>query len=127
METSEKFKYEYDETRGILFKYYYFDISLKDIEDSWYYAFENDIIPQGTRSFILDYRGAHLNMVPDETSKIAEFFKQHLEIFAGAKIAIIMEKPSQFIFPILVQMKDEGYISKPFSTMEAAIEWLSFW
>ncbi|MBN2523895.1 MAG: hypothetical protein JXB24_11525 [Bacteroidales bacterium] len=121
---NEKFKFEFDRSTGILFKYYYGKITIEDITSSWVYAFANNIIPKEVRGFILDYRNANFDFDIKEHIKIVEFYKKHLDVFGDLKIAIITEKPKDIIIPMMVETKDEGYYSKPFSTIEAAIAWV---
>ncbi len=126
MSAVEKFKYKFDKQNQILFKYYFGDITIEDLKESWLYAFKKKIIPKGTKSFILDYRESNLHISPHDAHLIAEFYREHLDVFAGSKIAIIVEQPVQIVVPMLVQSQDKGYISRPFTTIEAAIEWLTF-
>lgn len=120
----EQFRIEYDEQTGILFKYYYGPVSIQIIESSWLFAFENKLIPDKVKGFILDYRGGTFNLKTEEYIKIANFYKQYLEIFGNYKIAIITQRPKDVVIPILVEREDEGYSSKPFYSPEAAIEWI---
>ena len=55
---------------------------------------------------------------------ISDYYKNHLDIFYKRKIAIITENPKDIVVPYLVQKKDEGYLSNPFSTIEGAVEWI---
>ncbi|WP_166962433.1 hypothetical protein [Yeosuana marina] len=121
---NEKFKYQFDSSLGILFKYYYGMITIDDIESSWEYAFENGLIPKETKGFILDYRHSNFKMKIEEHTEIVAFYKKNLDIFGGFKIAILTEDPKDIVFPILVKTEDEGYSSAPFSTLEAAIAWV---
>ncbi len=121
---NEKFKYQFDSSLGILFKYYYGMITIDDIESSWEYAFENDLIPKETKGFILDYRNSNFKMKIEENAEIVAFYKKNLDIFGGFKIAILTEEPQDIVIPILVKTEDEGYSSAPFSTLEAAIAWV---
>jgi hypothetical protein len=120
----EKFKYEYDPSTRILFKFYYGIISINDIESSWIYAFENQIIPEDVAGFVLDYRNAAFEISRSEYMAIPEFYKKHLSVFGNKKIAIITENPRDIVIPLLVEREDEGYLSKPFSTRDAAIHWV---
>jgi hypothetical protein len=120
----KKFKYQFDSSLGILFKYYSGLINIEDIESSWEYAFENGLIPKEVKGFILDYRNSNFNIKIEEHAAIADFYKKHLDIFGNFKIAILTEAYRDIVIPILVETKDEGYSSKPFSTLEAAIEWV---
>ncbi|MDA3928671.1 MAG: hypothetical protein PF541_06895 [Prolixibacteraceae bacterium] len=119
-----KFKYQFDNSLGILFKTYYGSITIDDIESSWKYAFENGLIPKEKKGFILDYRNSNFNIKIEEHIAIAYFYKKHIDIFGNYKIAIITHDPKDIVVPILVESQDDGYRSKPFSTLEAAIEWV---
>ncbi len=121
---SIKFRYEFDHSTGILYKYYYGPITIGDLTSSWEYAFENNLIPEEVKGFILDYRSANFKIDVEAHSEIADFYKKHLEVFGNFKIAIITEEPRDVVIPILVENKDEGYSSRPFSTLEAAIKWV---
>lgn len=120
----DKFKYHFDSTSGILFKTYYGLISIEDIESSWEYAFKNDLIPNEKKGFILDYRESGFDITPKQSTAIADFYKKHLDVFGGYRIAILIEKPNDIVIPTLVELQDEGYSSKPFSTLKAAINWV---
>ena len=60
----------------------------------------------------------------EEHAEIANFYKKHIDIFGNFKIAIVTEEPKDIVIPILVESLDEGYTSCPFSTLEAAINWV---
>ncbi len=120
-----KFLYAYDEELKVLFKYYYGVISLDDIRESWEHAFTHGLIPSGTKSFILDYREASFNLAIADTHGIAAFYRDNLKYFRDARIAIITQRPDQVVIPTLVEQLDDGYASRPFYTMEAAIAWVT--
>lgn len=120
----KNFTFQFSNSLGIFFKYYYGDITLEDIKNSWEYIIHNQAIPEETKGFILDYRGAVLNIPPIQSAEIANFYKSHLEIFGGLKIAILTDKPKNVVISVLVESKNEGYQSRPFSTMQAAIAWV---
>lgn len=120
----ENFTFQFDSSLGIFFKYYFGPITLEDIGDSWEHVIKNQLIPEGTRGFVLDYRNAEINIPPARHTHIADFYKNHLEIFNNTKIAILTDNPKNVVISILVESKDEGYKSRPFSTMESAIRWV---
>lgn len=120
----DKFKYHFDSTLGILFKTYYGLISIEDIESSWEYAFKNGLIPKDKKGFIVDYRESGFNITPKQSTAISDFYKKHIDIFGGYRIAVLTENPKDIVIPTLVEMQDEGYNSKPFSTLRAAIDWV---
>ena len=120
----EKVKYKFDDSTGILYKYYFGTITLDDIFTSWNDAISNNIIPKDTKGFILDYTKANFDLEFDELDKIPEYYKQHLDIFRNKKIAILTQSVRDIVYPILVEKKDSGCSSRPFYTLEAAIEWV---
>jgi hypothetical protein len=120
----KNFKYQCDSSLGILFKYYYGLISIEDIESSWEYAFENGLIPKEAKGFILDYRNSNFNMKIEDHALIVEFYKKHLDVFGNLKIAILTEGSKDIVIPMLVSKEDDGYSSRPFYSLEAAIVWV---
>lgn len=120
----KKFSYYFDEGRGILFKTYYGAITIEDINSSWEFAFREGLIPHKMKGFVLDYRSANFDVEPERHAEIAAFYKRHIDVFGGYKIAIVTEAPRDIVIPVLVEMHDEGYHSRPFSTMEAAVSWV---
>lgn len=120
----EKFSFQFSSSLGIFFKHYYGKISLEDINSSWEYIMENQFIPPDTKGFILDYRDAVIDIPPNKSTGIADFYKSHLEIFGGARIAILTDNPKNVVISYLVNSVDVGYQSKPFSTMHAATAWV---
>lgn len=119
-----KFKYKFDESTGILYKYYFGTITLDDIFSSWDKAISEKLIPTNTKGFILDYTKANFDIELNEVDKIPEYYRKHLDIFGNKKVAIITQTPESIIYPIMVEKKDSGYSSHPFYTLEAAIEWV---
>lgn len=120
----ERFKYMFDRSTGILYKYYYGSIIFDDIFSSWDFAIENNVIPKETKGFILDYRDATLGNLLKEYWRISDYYKKNLDIFGNKKIAIITQRPKDSVVPALVETKDEGYSSRPFFSTEAAVEWI---
>lgn len=119
-----KFAYHFDSSTGIQFKTYYGSITIEDIESSWEYAFANNLLNPERKGFILDYLNSSFCIDLDRYTAISNFYKKHLDVFGNFKIAILIASPKDIIIPVLVEYQDDGYCSKPFSTLEAAIEWV---
>lgn len=120
----KKFTYRFSPQLGIFFKHYFGKIVIEDITSSWDYLIKNHFIPPETKGFVLDYRNAVMDIRTEQHTAIDNYYKNHLEVFKGLKIAILTENPQNVVITILVESKGEGYHSKPFSTMEAAIAWV---
>ena len=120
----EKFEYNYDDASGILYKSYFGPVTLEDITSSWEHALRHKLIPPGTKRFIVDFRQAAMNLEIDEHQGIVDFYRNHLEVFGEARVAVLVENPRDMVLPVLVNTKDEGYHSRPFTTLEGALRWL---
>jgi len=120
----DKYKYNFDHSTGILYKFYYGPITLEEIYSSWDYAIANNLIPQNTKGFILDYREAYFDIDLFEYPKIADYYRRHINIFKNQKIAIVTGSVKDIAIPSLVSTKDDGYQSKVLVTLESAIEWI---
>lgn len=118
------YKFELHSELNILYKYYYGPISLENIFSSWEHAFDTNIIPKDIKGFILDFRKSNFDFKVERFIDISNFYKEHIDIFKGAKIALITVDPTDLVVPILFKTKEEGYLSQPFSTEQAAIEWI---
>jgi len=118
------FSFSFDKKTKILYKTYFDGITVNDITSSWLYAFEKKLIPKETKGFIVDYRSSSMNFDPEMHTEIAKFYQQNIHVFGNQKVAVLTEKPKDVVISILVKEMDRGYESKPFSTMEAAVDWI---
>ena len=101
----EKFKFVFDRSTGILYKYYFGPITYEDIFSSWDYGISNNLIPKETKGFIVDYRKASFEIILDEYWRISDYFKKHLDIFGNKRIGVITQKPKDAVVPSLVESK----------------------
>ncbi len=119
-------KFDFDLQNRILFKYYYGDIWMETIINTWKEALAEEIIPNNTVGFIIDYRKANICFNPERHAEVPDFYQANLDVFGNKRIAFVTDNPRDIVYPILFQSKDRGYTSQPFSTMEAAIRWVQF-
>lgn len=118
----EKFKYEYKDS--IVFKSYFGLITVNDVKKSWLDAFEKKLFPEKNIGFVLDYRAAHFDIEPGRHIEIPKFYREHPDVFENKRIAVVTEKPEDVVYPMLIRLQDRDYESRPFSTMNAAINWV---
>jgi hypothetical protein len=121
---NEKVKIGFDRSRGIFFKWYSVDITLDDIFASWEYIIQNNLIDRNVKGFVLDYTKVDIKISASVAAAITNFYNSHLDTFKGEKIGLIMNKPKQLIFPMLVASSNPQYYPEPFMTEEAAIRWI---
>ena len=117
-------EYKFDESTGIMYKYYHGDVTLEVIISSWEYAIDNNVIPRKVKGFILDCRDANLKKKISETSGMSDFFNKHRDIFRNLKVAIITEKPDQVVIPMVIESEGVEFFPRPFFTEYAAVKWI---
>ncbi|MBL6447079.1 hypothetical protein JMN32_12225 [Fulvivirga sp. 29W222] len=122
----KKITHWYDTEFSIFYKYYYGDIEYKDLVSDWTQLINEGKIPQGVKKFILDYRKADLLAPPHMAIDIANFYKENIDCFLNARVALIMQKPDQVVLPILANQECQEVLKfKPFYTLEAAFNWVN--
>lgn len=116
--------YWYDKKNGVFYKVQKGEVCFEDMIDSWNDIIGKNKIPDNTNKFILDYLQARHNISTDEIAKIIKFYRAYNHVFENAKIAFITNDPDQTTLPILINNEIASISFKPFSTKEAAINWL---
>ena len=115
-----------DKQGRILSMHYTGTISVRDMENFWIEAISKELIKSDVKGFILDCGEAIFEIEEDETSLLTNFFRKNISIFHQKKFAYITKNPNQVIVPILLQEEEDNYESRPFSTKEAALDWLLY-
>jgi len=120
-----KFAFNFDATDHIFYKYYTGMVSFSDFVSSWQYIISNKFLPSDAKGILLDYRKAIILSPIDEALKVSDYFSVNGNIFQHKKIAFVTQTPEQIILPILIQEHNETNQSRPFSTVEAAVRWIT--
>lgn len=108
----------------VLYKSFKGTITARDFELQWQLAIDNNVISSDILGFIIDCRHAVFKIDAEETSIITKIFRDNPNVFRNKKLAYITRLPEQIILPILLQEHDYNYQTKPFSTKEAALNWI---
>lgn len=115
-------KYQYH-SESILIRKFIGPIDIIDITDSWDYLIKNDLLNETHKGVINDIRDAELNMDVHSFDKLLNYLKKQ-EIFRRIKLAVVCDTPGKIIFPILGNTQNPDLKIKPFSTIEAAADWI---
>ena len=115
---------EFREDSKIFYKKYFGDVTLDLLKNSWLEMVKNNQIPVCLRGAIIDYTNAHLNVEISGADAIVKFYNEHLPILMTVKVAIVVGSPHDVVIPILISQKLKGKFSKPFSSIDAAEEWI---
>lgn len=115
-------KYQYH-SEHILIRKFHDSIDIQDITDSWDYLIQNNMLNHTHKGVINDIRDADLNMNIYSFNTLLNFLKAN-ELFHELKLAVVCDTPGKIIFPILGDSLNTDLNIKPFSTTEAAAEWI---
>lgn len=107
----------------ILYRKFEGEVSFSDIYESWLYLLENNYLVN-ILGIINDFRDASLHMNLDNLQELMDLFGNNKAVFNNIKIAVIMEKPENFVLPIYAELNYIDFKIKAFCTQEAAINWI---
>lgn len=120
-----KVSFDFDPDEQIFYKVHFGIITISDIIKSWNIAFDQKVIPEGTKRFVLDFRGAHFDIDVNEIHQISNFYEAK-SAFRQARIAVLTVDPKDFVIPILVQSYNASLSTRPFSTLKEATKWVLY-
>lgn len=109
---------------SILIRKFIGKVSIKDIIDSWEYLHENKLIDKKIKGVINNLSGCELIMDMENFKTLIGYLKKQ-DYIKEIKLAVISDTPKTIIFPILGEEQERELKIKPFSTMEAAVKWIS--
>ncbi|MDX1828661.1 MAG: hypothetical protein R3342_03850 [Lutibacter sp.] len=109
---------------SILIRKFIGKVSLNDIIDSWEYLLVNKLTNKKTKGVINDLSDCELTMDMENFKTLINYLKKK-DCFKEIKLAVITGSPQTMIFPFLGEEHEKELKIKPFSTMEAAVNWIS--
>lgn len=119
-----KVEYYYDPSTHIFYKIHMGKITLEDIMSTWKHIIDENKIPDLNRGFIVDFINADLLVPARDFILIYAFYEEHPSIFRSRKIGLVMNKPNQVIFPLLIESEHPTFFPRAFSSTEAAVDWI---
>ena len=108
---------------SILIRNFIGKVSLKDIIDSWEYLHVNNLIDNKVKGVINNLSGCELIMDMENFKTLIDYLKKQ-DYIKEIKLAVITDTPKTMIFPFLGEEQERELKIKPFSTMEAAVNWI---
>lgn len=118
------YSFQYIDNNSILIRKFEGDINFAEIYDTWNFLIENHYLDKVTNGVLNDFRKASFKFELDELKKLMNLFQNNPQIFNRIKLAVIMEKPENFVFPVYAEIHYPEFKIKAFCTEEAALIWL---
>ncbi|MBS2097609.1 hypothetical protein [Carboxylicivirga linearis] len=108
---------------AILIRDFKNSVDVNEIINSWENLKENDLLTDKLKGVINNLLDCDLNMNMDSFKMLMGYLKQN-ECFYKIKLAVICNKPKIVVYPTLGEEKEGALKIKPFSTIDAAVEWI---
>ncbi len=109
---------------NIIIRRFSADVSLEDIIKSWdklFARYDDLTIYKGIVSDLLD---VNLQFGEEHHNSLVEYLIGYVDRIEDMKVAIVMDSPL-ITNPILMNHKMQKLQIRPFSTMNAAVKWIS--
>jgi len=117
-------KLEFLENEKIILRKFIGEISFPELLDSWKYLVENNLICNDCIGILNDFTEAKFNMQIENLGQLLEYFNNNIGIFSRIKLAVIMVRPDDTVFPLLAKIEYPQFKIEAFCTIEAATKWI---
>jgi hypothetical protein len=108
--------------KTIIVREFFGDVEVSDVTESFKYIFK-EYAELNIVGIITDLTQANFNIGIKEFPKVLQFILQNKKSFS-LKMAVIADTPKKTVFPMLAQVRFKFLPVKPFTTMQAAIDWM---
>lgn len=108
---------------SILIRNFIGKVDVNNIIDSWEYLHKNNLIDINIKGIINNLTGCELIMDMESFKILIAYLKKEDSI-KKIKLAVISDIPETIVFPFLGENQESELKIKPFSTMEAAVNWI---
>jgi hypothetical protein len=117
-------KVKYSEDGKILIREIRGKVSFSEVYDSWLDLLDKEAFKPPLKGMINDFRGADLEVNVTDTRSIISLLLENNHIFNDVKVAVIVDSYKNIVFPMIVEKIAKEANVKPFSTFEAAKDWI---
>ncbi len=115
---------EYIDSESILVRRVRGRAEFTEIYNSWNDLIKNRKVKPALKGIINDFYEAELIMTLSDVKRLIKLFQEHPDIFNGIKIAVIIDSYKNIVFPMFGQKIVSNMEVRPFSTFEAAYNWI---
>ena len=98
-------------------------VTVDEIIASWEYLLSNSLLSNITKGVINNLTGCNLQMNIESFKRLIAYLRSQ-EIFKSIKLAVVCDNPQIIVFPTLGEVKITDLNIKPFTTVEAAVDWI---
>jgi len=112
-----------DEHDGVIIRRFSGEVCLEDMIESWNRLFASYTNLKDYKGILTNFLDAEVKHEDNNLNILVEFLKGYLDQLKDLKIAIVMDTP-MVTNTIIVGQRVKSLQIKPFSTIEAAMQWI---
>lgn len=98
-------------------------VGVDDIINSWLTLIKENRVTSEVKGVLNDIENCSLNMDMKDFQRLIHFMKQE-EFVKTLKIAVVTNSPKDIVFPSLGEVQERELRIRPFSTIQAAVNWI---
>ncbi len=99
-------------------------VTFNDIFKSWNTLIEDGWVNSSVIGVINDFRDMKLKARITDVNVVLKLINNNIDTFDGIKIAVVVDSYKNIVFPMMIEKLSKKVKIKPFSTFEAAREWV---
>ena len=111
------------EQDGVIIRHFAGEVCIRDMIESWQLLFSKYTNLKDYKGILTSYLDAEIKKEDRNQNDLVDFLKTHIDKIRDLKIAIVMDTP-MVTNTIILANRMKSLQIKPFSTEEAAMEWL---
>ncbi|MDF1575208.1 MAG: hypothetical protein P1P86_08475 [Bacteroidales bacterium] len=112
------------EQDGVIIRQVSGEVIFEDLMESWNILFASYPNLKNYKGILTSFLDARVKHEDNNLNALVEFFKEHLDQLQNLKIAMVMDTP-MVTNTIILGQRVRSLQIKPFSTMDAAMLWIS--
>ena len=111
------------EQNGVLIRRFSGSVNYKDIINAWNLLFKTYDNLENYKGMVHNYLDAEFDPKEDNLNELIDYLKEHLGQLREFKIGVVMDTPL-VTHTIIMSTKASPLQIKPFSSTEAALNWI---
>jgi len=116
-------KYTINEQNGVIIRRFSGEVYIEDMMDSWDKLLASYSNLKDYKGILTSFLDAEIKHEDNNLNVVVEFLKGKLDQLKDLKIAVVMDTP-MVTNTIIMGQKVKSLQIKPFSTVDAAMQWI---
>ena len=114
----------YIENNGILVREARGKVTFDELYVSWKDMITTEKLNASLFGIINDFRELEIDAKISDVNNILKLIDENIDVFKEIKIAVVVDSYKNIVFPMMVEKISKKAQIKPFSTFDAARDWI---